>query len=389
MKRGDKMKIKVAEIISDTNIGGAGRLLLTRLSVCDRERFDERVVLPENSELTQGFLDLGYTPYHIRYSADKSFDIRAVFELYKYFRASKPDIINAHGCLSARIAAFFARVPIRIFTRHCAFAPSAFMRSFPIRKINGVLNRILTTRIIAVAEAAAENLRDVGISDDQIEVIINGVRPIEKYDPYARASARQKIGIPKEAFVCGICARLERCKGIDCLLRAAQRLIQTDEDYFFLIVGKGSLEDELLKLTDKLGISEKVKFCGFREDVTPYINCFDLNLNCSRGTETSSLALSEAMSIGIPSVASSWGGNPYMIRDGENGLVYPVDDIIALSECIERLKNDREMYVKMSDNSRRRFEEELNAEKMTKKTEEIYSSLFLVNKNKHCANRQC
>ena len=139
------MRIKVVEIISDMNIGGAGRLLLTRLCACDKRRFEELVVLPEGSELSEEFKSIGYSPYSVKYCADKSFDARAVFVLYKYFRRVRPNIINAHGCLSARIAGYLARVPVRIFTRHCAFEPSAAMTRFPIRNINGLANKMITT----------------------------------------------------------------------------------------------------------------------------------------------------------------------------------------------------------------------------------------------------
>lgn len=370
------MKIKVVEIISDMNIGGAGRLLLTRLSSCDRRKFEEIVVLPKGSELSAEFESIGYLPHSAKYCADKSFDLRAVFVLYNYFRRVRPDIINAHGCLSARVAAYLARVPVKIFTRHCAFEPKAAMTRFPIRNINGLANKMLTTRIIAVADAAADNLTSVGINRGQIDVVINGVLPVEKYTPEKRQSLRKRLGIDEGTFVCGICARLEDCKGIDCLLRAARILLERDENYFFLIVGKGSAEEKLKELSDSLGISQRVKFCGFACDVTPYLNCFDLNLNCSRGTETSSLAISEGMSIGLPCVASSWGGNPYMVWDGYNGFIYPVDDASALADRIEKLKGDRELYLSMSKNALVRYNEELNAAQMTKKTEQIYSDLF-------------
>ena len=143
-----------------------------------------------------------------------------------------------------------------------------------------------------------------------------------------------------------------------------------------MIVGKGSQSAELKGLADALGISKNVMFCGFASDVTPYLNCFDVNINCSRGTETSSLALSEGMSIGLPCIASDWGGNPYMVKDGYNGFIFPTDDFLSLAKSIERLASDKELYKRMSKNSYERFCDELTAEKMTQRTEELYSRLY-------------
>ena len=374
--------IRVAEILSDSNIGGAGRLLLARFSLSDREMFDERIVLPLGSELCEEFKGLGYTPYEMKFCNDKSLDLSGIYPLYRYFRRTYPDIVNCHGCLSARIAAKLAGVPIRIYTRHCAYEPSEIMKNTMIKSINNKLTKFLTHKIIAVADAAKANLTDIGIDDKMIEVIINGVEPIKKYSDNEKKLARIKLGIPEDAFVCGICARLEDCKGIDILLRAARRLLRSNNNYYFLIIGKGSRFFELKELAYGLGISDRVKFVGFVRDVTQYLNCFDLNLNCSRGTETSSLAISEGMSLGIPCIASSWGGNPHMVQDGHNGFIFPVDDFIRLAELIETLCGNKTLYFQMRENSYKRYCEEFTAKTMTCLTEKLYMNLYLKHQDK-------
>ena len=370
--------IKVSEVLSDTNIGGAGRLLLTRFRLSDRGEFKQSIVLPKGSELENCFLGLGYRATRMKYCMNKSFDVREVVSLYRYFKTTRPDIVNSHGCLSARVAARLAGVPVCIYTRHCAYTPSAIMKIKVAKALTRFFTTTFTDKIIAVADAAKENLTDIGIPSEKIEVIINGVLPIEKYDASKKASLRRKLSIDEDAFVCGICARLEDCKGIDVLLRAARKLLRSNngKKYYFMIVGKGSLDTKLRELSDALGISSNVMFCGFAEDVTPYLNCFDLNVNCSRGTETSSLALSEGMSIGLPCIASDWGGNPYMVKDGYNGFIFKTDDFLSLADRIELLSTDKDLYKRMSENAYRRYCDELTAERMTRKTEELYSKLY-------------
>ena len=124
------------------------------------------------------------------------------------------------------------------------------------------------------------------------------------------------------------------------------------------------------------GLSPYVRFTGFADDVSPYYNIMDINVNCSVGTETSSLALSEGMSLGIPAVVSDYGGNPYMVRHGVNGLVYPTGRYDILAREIHRLASDERLYRQLSGGAYRRFLTELNAKQMTENTERLYRVLY-------------
>lgn len=366
--------MKVIEVISDTNVGGAGRLLLTRLSASNDRDIDTTLLLPSGSALESRAREIGIKVSTFRGCRDRSFDIGAVGKLCEMIREIEPDLINCHGCMSARIAAAMCRVPVRIYTRHCAYPVPLYMRLFPIKQIVSAVDRILSVGAIAVADAAKKNLTDMGISEDRIKVIINGVDGLRKYSSREREAAREELGV-HGCFVVGICARLEKCKGHEDFLRAARMLARDDESYRFIIVGDGSLLCELRELASALGISDKVIFTGFTDDVEKYFNCFDINVNCSVGTETSSLALSEGMSIGLPSVASSYGGNPYMVRHGENGLIYTAGDFAALAQMIRRVAEDRRAYERMSEKAYERFSTELNSRNMTEQTEAFYLEL--------------
>lgn len=367
--------MKVIEALSDTNIGGAGRLLLTRLANSDRASFDTTVILPRDSMLEREFGEIGIRVVCFDGGADKSLDKRAVVSISKIIRAERPDLINAHGCLSARIAAALCGVPVRIYTRHCAYEVPRVMRSFPIKQLIGGANMFLSNHTVAVADAARKNLSDMGVRAERVSVIINGVDGLRRYSSEERERERRALGIEGE-FVVGICARIESCKGHDCFLRAARILARENEKYRFLIVGDGSLRVECEALTKALGIEDKVIFTGFCHKVERYFNCMDLNVNCSVGTETSSLALSEGMSIGLPAVVSSYGGNPYMVRDGENGFVYSVGDFFDLADKIRRIAEDEELYKGMSQAAYERYLNELNSKNMTARTEALYRELY-------------
>ncbi|MBO5938563.1 MAG: glycosyltransferase [Clostridia bacterium] len=381
-------KIKVVEVITDSNIGGAGVLLCTRLKHSDRARIETEVILPQGSALFPRLCALGVVVHEIDVCRDSSFEAIAILKYVALLRRLNPDLIHCHGALSARIAAWLCGVPVRLYTRHCVYPLSKMQKSLLGRCLIGQGQRILSHRMIAVAHSAKQNLCEMGVASDRISVIINGVEALRSVTEEEKEELRKRLGIPKEATIVGICARLEECKGHSCFLAAAEKLLQQDKNYRFLILGDGSLRAKLAKEAEQRGIAPFVIFAGFCQDVAPYFSLMKINVNCSVGTETSSLALSEGMSMGIPAVVSDYGGNPYMVRDGENGIVVPQNDPSALATTILRLREDSVLYEQLSQGARKRFLSELNAEQMTKKTEELYCELFrlkiLNTKNGRC-----
>lgn len=366
--------MKVIEAISDTNIGGAGRLLLTRLKNSNTKEIQTEVILPKDSRLKERFDDIGVRTHCIDGCRDRSLDLRAVKDISRVIKETEPDIVNAHGCMSARISAWLCGVPVRIYTRHCAYPVPRVLSTPPIKQMVGFGGMMLSNAAIAVAYAAKEDLLKMGFFESRIRVIINGVDPLRRYTEAERKAARAELGL-EGRFVVGISARLERCKDHECFLRGARILLRDDDRYRFMIIGEGSERERLRQLAGALGIEDKVIFTGFVDDVEKYMNCLDLNVNCSVGTETSSLALSEGMSLGLPAVASSYGGNPYMVRHGENGFIYSKGDPTELAKMISRISSDAILYEKMSRAALERYAIELNSAQMTENTESFYKEL--------------
>lgn len=111
----------------------------------------------------------------------------------------------------------------------------------------------------------------------------------------------------------------------------------------FIFMGDGSEREKLEAEAKDAGVGDIIIFTGFVDDVAPYCNIMDLNLNCSWASETSSLALSEGMSLAKPAVVTDVGGNPYMVTDGVNGFVVPKKNPGAMAEAILRLVRDGEL----------------------------------------------
>jgi len=238
--------------------------------------------------------------------------------------------------------------------------------------VSGLVNNTLATRIIAVAEAARDNLTATGVREDKITVILNGVEPLNRTSPEERAALRKSLGLAETDFVCGISARFEPYKGHSYLLETARMAAERRDNVKFLCLGTGSVWEETAEKVKELGLSDRVLLPGFCSDVVPYYSILDLSLNCSWGTEATSLALIEAMSLGLPTVATRFGGNPGVVKDGVNGILTPIRDSEAMADAIVKIASDAALYRTLSEGASRIFAETFTAAAMTKQIEKIY-----------------
>ena len=364
--------IRIFHFITDTNIGGAGNLLCNQIKNMKDETLDITVVMPRGSMLKEKMRTLPCRTIETLYGADRSFSLDSVIEDYKILKRARPDIVHSHASLSSRIAATALNIPTRIHTRHCDFPLSPFVRNPLGKAICGTANNLLSTKMIAVAESAKKNLLEMGCSAKKIETVINGSEPVERLPEKERERLRAEYSLTEKSFAVSIFARLEEYKGHKTLLKAAKLCKKYCPDFRFFIVGDGSCKDELISLAESLGIGDTVFFTGFVGDVTPFFNITDVNVNCSYGTETSSLAISEGMSLGIPAVVSDYGGNTFMVRNGENGFVFPRGNHESLAICLIRLYKDKELYRRMSQNAILRYQKDFTAKAMSDKMRKIY-----------------
>ena len=363
--------IRVMNIISDTNIGGAGRVLLNYLRYTDRDRFETLVALPRGSLLKPALEQAGGRVLEVDGIADRSFDTGDIGLLRGLIAREKPDLVHTHGCLSGRIAARREGVPV-IYSRHSAFPVPARLRYPPGRWVNKLVNEHYADRIIAVSPAAAKNLTDGGISPKKITVMMNGVAPVERRPKAEQEQLRRQWDIREGDFVLGILARLEDYKGHMDILRALHLLKGEGRAVKLLIAGTGPFEEQLRQETARLELEDRVCFLGFVTDVAPLLSVLDLQLNASYGTETSSLSILEGMSMGLPAVVSDYGGNPWLIDNGEDGLIFPTRDSAALAQCIARLMDDREELERMGRRAEEIFRRRFTGEIFAQNIENVY-----------------
>lgn len=366
---------KIIEVSSDTNIGGAGKCLLTLLSEYDRSKYEMKVILPKNSLLKPHIEVLGVEIIEVDGISDKSLDLKCIGKIYKIFKKEKPDLVHTHASMSARVAAKFAGAKV-VYTRHSVFPPAKAISEGIGKKINGFINNFFSDGIIAVAEAAKENLTDTGVDETKINVILNGVKGLVPDTTEKKLETRKRFGIEENERVISIVARLEDIKGHDYFIEAADMLLKEGIDAKFVIAGTGSYEEHLKEKVKNLRRDKEIIFTGFIKDVESLMNITYIQCNASYGTEATSLALLEGMSLGIPAVVSDFGGNPGVISNGNNGFLVIKKDSKALADGIRKLLEDDKLYEEMCQKSKEIFAKKFTAVAMTRQTEEYYDKIM-------------
>lgn len=366
--------LKVMQVSSDTNIGGAGKCILTFLKFFDREKFTIPVVLPKGSLLKEGCTALGAEVHEIDAMYDKSFDIKAVKELIKVFKSEKPDIVHAHASMSAKIAAKLCGIKV-VYTRHSVFEPSPKISKGIGKFLSGLANNTTADKIIAVAEAAKDNLLKTGVDEKKIIVLLNGVEPLEKLSEEERNKVKEKFGIAPEEKVVSIVARLNPVKGHEYFVEAAKLIKEKGIKAKFLIAGTGEAEESIRNRIKELNLEDTVIMLGFLNNVSELMNITDIQANCSYGTEATSLSLLEGMSLGVPAVVTEFGGNPGVIKNGRNGFLVPVGDALSLAEKLAELMENEELYKKMQAESLLIYKEKFTAEVYARNIGSVYAQI--------------
>jgi glycosyltransferase involved in cell wall biosynthesis len=360
--------MKITHVISDSNVGGAGVLLASiakRLSSV----FDMEIIVPRGSALAERLSGTGATVKELEMVADKSFCAKDARAFYKYFKENPTDVLHTHASLCARLGGAAAGIRSCLSTRHCAIPKDKIKKMSVLKR---KVYEYCTDLTISTADFATDNLVSEGIPRSKILTIKNGVEKVARTSAEERRALMRSLGIPDGAMIIGSAARLEAVKGQDLILRAAARLIRRNEDIYVLLVGDGSMKEQYKALAARLGILSKTRFTGYVPSPAEYQNLFYVNVNASRATETSCLATSECMSLGIPTVASDFGGNREMIRSGANGLLFRTDDLFDLEEKLGKIILFPGLRRKLGKGAQTCFKERFSIERMAGEYKELY-----------------
>lgn len=207
----------------------------------------------------------------------------------------------------------------------------------------------------------------IGIPEDQIRT-----------SPVLRESVRAEFGFDEEHVVLGTLSRLVPFKGHTVLLSAAVDIFSALPDVRILIVGDGELRPALESEARSLGISDRVRFAGQRNDLSSVLSAFDLFIQPSIdfGGETFPLSIIEAQAAGLPVIASEVGDIRHIIDHGRSGFLVKPSTPEALAERIIELASDRNRRKQFGERARLVFLERLRVQSMVDAMEDVYRAVL-------------
>lgn len=226
---------------------------------------------------------------------------------------------------------------------------------------------------VAIAREIHEELRAMGVPEDRIWDIANGV-DVERFAPTApdeRLALRRRLGLPDEGKLVVFVGRLTVAKALDVLLNAWAQRDASLADARLVLVGDGELRDDLVHQAQRLGIAQSVVFTGGTHDPAAYLRACDAFVLSSR-TEGMPVALLEAMACGLPCVATRVGGSAEVIEDGTSGRLVAPEDAGALARALAEALSTPEWGV----HARRRIQDQYAIDTVAQRYATMYERLL-------------
>ena len=214
----------------------------------------------------------------------------------------------------------------------------------PLSLPKRIVGRMLTaplTGIVSVCEFVKRTGAILGLAKATNTVVWNGVE-IGEPEPARGRLFRQQHGIPEHATVLLMVCWMVQVKGVEVLLKASAELLRQQPETWVLLVGEGPKLGAYQALARDLGVEDRVRFTGLVNDpiASGVFDAGDVYCQPSLWQEANPLAVLEAMSMGLPVVASDIGGLPEIVLEGRTGYLFPPGDSGALYERLTRLVED-------------------------------------------------
>lgn len=303
-------------------------------------------------------------------TVDKYF---AFSKILRIISAGKFDVVHTHSHFAFREA-----VIARLLCHNFRLVHTFHFGDYPNLAFSRLLTEAVSCRVADALIAVSENQRHsileaFRLNPQHVKTVLNGVAPIHPHpNP---AALRQKFGIPENARIVGTVGLIHKQKNYPAFLEVARRVISSNPNVYFIIIGRGILEKEIKSIAKSMGIDDKVIFAGLREDATDIIQIYDVFLLTSLW-EAMPMVLLEAIAAGLPVVATNVGENSKIVLHGQNGYLTPVNEIAALTQYLKRLLDDDDMRDKFGATSRIHFKIFFSARVMASNYERIYSDII-------------
>lgn len=374
-------RIKVLHIINSFEFGGAEVMLCNLALRTDTDHFETTIVSLIDDLSVAGPVIRAGIPIATMGMKPGIPDPLRVGRLAGYLRRQRPDVIqtwmdhsNLIGGVAARLA---SSAPVVWGVHHSNHIAELTKRSTLLTlKACALASGRVPTRIVYCSEHSRTLYNQRGFAAERAVVIPNGFDTSRfRPDPAARVEVRKELGLSPDAALVGLVARYDPLKDHSTFLRAAAIVLQRFPQTHFLMCGTrvDSTNAALRSQIQSLGLTAHVHLLGQRRDVRRIQASLDI-LTSSSISEAFPLTVGEAMSCGVPCVATDVGDSALMV--GDCGRIVPASDPVALAAAlVDVLSLDSAARSKLGDAGRNRVCELFDLGAVTRRYELLYQQL--------------
>ncbi len=362
--------IRIAYVIPTLDQSGAERQLTLLATSLPRETFAVRVIAlqrggPYLKTLTDAGIDVSVLGKRFR------FDPLTWYHLRQELRTFQPDIVQSFLFAAnsyVRLPGVTPSTTKIIVSERCVDSwKSGWQLNLDRRQIRR------THAMTANSNSVADFYASVGVPRELMTVIPNALPMTQPR--YSRQEARNILGLANEHRVVGFVGRLAPQKRLHDVIWGFQLLHQLVDNARMVLIGSGPVRDTLADLATSLGCRDRVVFAGHREDAFALMAAFDAFILGS-DFEGMSNSLMEAMSLGLPCVASDIPPNRELITDGDTGLLFPVGNSPVLARLSASVLSDAALADRLGQAARHRIATQHQVEQMVAAHEAMYRRLL-------------
>jgi glycosyltransferase involved in cell wall biosynthesis len=323
------------------NGGGALKNVTDLATHLDPENFEIFVVLStgkQSLEMQTAVSKIKKKKINIKYipipQTISPIDVISLVKIYFYLKQNRFDIVHAHSSKAGalfRLAAFFAKAPVVIYTPHCFYftAFKGYKRHF-YRLLERLLVRFTFHTVISGTEQKA--VEECRIDKRNISIIDNAIDISEYGKEYSVSEILKQFNIPEDHIVVIGVGRLVKQKNWDMFIEAARIVLSKNRKITFIIAGDGPEKNRLGKRITGYGLESRIKLTGYMEDISMIYTIADIFVSASKWEGLPYTCL-EALYFKIPMIITHTEGMEYFTKRG-NCTCVPVEDANYLADKI-------------------------------------------------------
>ncbi len=372
----------IVHVIHHLGVGGLENGLINLINHIPPERYRHAIVCLK-----------GYTDFRRRIIREnveivalnkrEGNDFSVYLNLFKTIRRLKPDIVHTRNlsAIEGQVVAAVAGTRVRVHGEHGRDIFDLYGKNRKYNMLRKAIRPFVNHFIAVSRDLESWLVNTVGAAPARINQIYNGVDSLRFYPRNGKGSGVGRFDDPpegfftKNTFVIGSVGRMADVKNYPGLIQAF--LMQLNEEPIaceqlrLLIVGEGKSRRQCIDMLHEAGAEALAWFPGERADIPELMRAMNLFVLPSLGEGISNTIL-EAMSTGLPVVATSVGGNVELVKEGLTGMLVPPGVPAAITEAILQYYRNPDLIVKHGEAARQQIEASFSMEAMTKGYLQVY-----------------